>query len=251
MRCFWTYRGGLVLNTTITLAAGRLYFVETHGSAALADKTGRMPVKTLFAGGDQYLVGLDQRTGRTMFKKKIDVSHFEEPVYLNCGQGVLLLSGSRLCRQVDTVLLRCVRRRDRRRSSGMPITTASCRSTASTASTTGIPRSSATSSTPGPMRTCFARARGSRAGNSTVAATVAAASPPRPSASSGGAAIPGCTIWGRRVGRLRLNSVSRPGCWINMIPAGGMLLIPEASSGCTCGFPLQTSLAYIPESSLE
>jgi len=28
-------------------------------------------------------------------------------------------------------------------------------------------------------------------------------------------------------------------------------LIPEASSGCTCGFSLQTSLAYIPESSLK
>ena len=28
--------------------------------------------------------------------------------------------------------------------------------------------------------------------------------------------------------------------------AGGMVLIPEASSGCTCGFPLQTSLGYRP-----
>ncbi len=36
-----------------------------------------------------------------------------------------------------------------------------------------------------------------------------------------------------------------------MIPAGGLVLIPEASSGCTCGFPLQTSLAYIPEASLS
>jgi len=24
----------------------------------------------------------------------------------------------------------------------------------------------------------------------------------------------------------------RPGCWINAIPAGGMLLVPDASSGC-------------------
>jgi len=35
------------------------------------------------------------------------------------------------------------------------------------------------------------------------------------------------------------------------LPAGLRLLIPEASSGCTCGFSLQTSLADIPESSLE
>lgn len=43
-----------------------------------------------------------------------------------------------------------------------------------------------------------------------------------------------------------INRVTRPGCWINIIPAEGMLLIPEASSGCTCSYPLQTSLAYVP-----
>ena len=31
----------------------------------------------------------------------------------------------------------------------------------------------------------------------------------------------------------------RPGCWISMIPAGGVLLFPEASAGCTCSFPLR------------
>ena len=34
----------------------------------------------------------------------------------------------------------------------------------------------------------------------------------------------------------------RPGCWINMIPANGLLLFPEASAGCTCSFPLRCSL---------
>ncbi|MCD8533507.1 MAG: PQQ-like beta-propeller repeat protein, partial [Verrucomicrobia bacterium] len=39
---------------------------------------------------------------------------------------------------------------------------------------------------------------------------------------------------------------TRPGCWINMIPACGLLLIPEASSGCVCHFSLQTSMAFRP-----
>lgn len=34
----------------------------------------------------------------------------------------------------------------------------------------------------------------------------------------------------------------RPGCWISMIPAGGVLLFPEASAGCTCSFPLRGSV---------
>jgi hypothetical protein len=31
-----------------------------------------------------------------------------------------------------------------------------------------------------------------------------------------------------------------------MIPAGGLLLVPEASSGCTCDYPLQGSMAFLP-----
>jgi len=38
----------------------------------------------------------------------------------------------------------------------------------------------------------------------------------------------------------------RPGCSINMIPANGLLTIPEGSSGCTCSYNFQTSLALIP-----
>jgi hypothetical protein len=43
-----------------------------------------------------------------------------------------------------------------------------------------------------------------------------------------------------------LTNVTRPGCWINMIPSGGLVLIPEASSGCTCYYSIQTSLALTP-----
>ncbi len=44
----------------------------------------------------------------------------------------------------------------------------------------------------------------------------------------------------------KVTEVSRPGCWINIIPAGGLLLVPEASSGCTCDFPVQASMAFRP-----
>ena len=39
---------------------------------------------------------------------------------------------------------------------------------------------------------------------------------------------------------------TRPGCWINILPAQGLVLIPEASSGCVCHFSLQTSMAFRP-----
>ena len=48
-----------------------------------------------------------------------------------------------------------------------------------------------------------------------------------------------------------LNHVSRPGCFINIIPAGGIVSVPEASAGCTCAYPLQASFAYVPSEGLR
>ncbi|MCR9291448.1 MAG: PQQ-binding-like beta-propeller repeat protein [bacterium] len=41
-------------------------------------------------------------------------------------------------------------------------------------------------------------------------------------------------------------SPSRTGCWINMVPATGLLLIPEGSASCVCNYSLQTSMAFAP-----
>jgi len=38
----------------------------------------------------------------------------------------------------------------------------------------------------------------------------------------------------------------RPGCWINAIPAGGLLLLPDASSRCTCSYLIKASVALAP-----
>lgn len=50
------------------------------------------------------------------------------------------------------------------------------------------------------------------------------------------------TLQGER--RFRSISPSRPGCWINIIPADGLVLIPEASASCVCHYSLQTSMAF-------
>jgi outer membrane protein assembly factor BamB len=38
----------------------------------------------------------------------------------------------------------------------------------------------------------------------------------------------------------------RPGCYINMITAGGLVLMPEASSGCGCAYNFQTTVVLSP-----
>jgi outer membrane protein assembly factor BamB len=38
----------------------------------------------------------------------------------------------------------------------------------------------------------------------------------------------------------------RPGCWINFLPAAGLLIMPEASSGCQCLFSIVTTTVFEP-----
>jgi outer membrane protein assembly factor BamB len=38
----------------------------------------------------------------------------------------------------------------------------------------------------------------------------------------------------------------RPGCWLNALPAGGLVLVPDASAGCTCSYLNQSWMALEP-----
>ncbi|MFC1792650.1 PQQ-binding-like beta-propeller repeat protein [Planctomycetota bacterium] len=242
-RLLWKYHAGLVLNTTITVGDGRIYFLETDSPKAMADTLGRMPAKTLFDGGSQYLVALDKQTGQVMFKTKIDITNFEEPVYLNYAKGMLLLSGSRLL--ADRVHYHYCAYDAR----------------------AGEVRWQADHGTD--LATDGAHGEYNR--HPTIIEETVYAWPyayhlktgdriegwefdRRGHGCGGVSASAQCLFWrggnpwmydlGPDGGPQRLTAVTRPGCWVNIIPAGGLVLIPESSSGCTCGFALQTSLAF-------
>jgi outer membrane protein assembly factor BamB len=38
----------------------------------------------------------------------------------------------------------------------------------------------------------------------------------------------------------------KPGCWINAIVAGGLVLMPDATDRCTCSYLIKTSIALVP-----
>jgi len=244
-RELWKYKGGLILNTTITIGGGRIYFLETYSPKALADKLGRMPVKTLFDGGEQYLVAIDDRTGQIVFKEKVDVSNFEEPVYVNYAKDTLLLSGSRLVKNSVHYYYYAFDARS------------------------GNIRWEADHNT----NLATGGGHGEYNRHPTIVDQTVYAWPytydlktgrkiegwkfDRHGHGCGGiSASAECLFWrggnpwmydlGPNGGPRQLNKVTRPGCWINIIPAGGLVLIPESSSGCTCGFPLQTSMAFVP-----
>jgi len=39
----------------------------------------------------------------------------------------------------------------------------------------------------------------------------------------------------------------RPGCWINCIPANGLVMMPEAASGCVCPTAVQCTVVFAPQ----
>ncbi len=249
-KVLWTYKDGLIVNTTITVGGGRIYFVETHNQKAMADELGRMPVKTMFDGPQQYLVALDMQTGRVMYKKKIDVSNFEEPVYLNYAKDILLLSGSKLVGDSVRYYFSAF---DARLAENLW----------NAGHDSGLAKDGE---------------HGEYNRHPTIIDDTVYAWPYAYNLNSGKqdedwkfdrrghgcggvSASAQCLFWrgnnpwmyelGPNGGPSRLNKVTRTGCWINIVPAGGLVLIPEASSGCTCGYPLQTSMAFAPKESVK
>ena len=55
-------------------------------------------------------------------------------------------------------------------------------------------------------------------------------------------------MWDLKTDRRSQFQGIRSGCWLGLIPAGGLLLAPESSAGCYCTHSIQTSVAYLPQS---
>jgi len=241
----WTYRSGIIINPTITIGGGRVFFVETNSPKAVENAIGRMPGATFLEGDANFLVALDLDTGRTVYRKKVDLTDCRLIAYLNYADGILLLSG---CEYRDRKLWYSFLAMD---------------------AATGEPRwqqSHNSGFDPG-------GGHGEQNRHPTIVGDTVYTYPyayrlktgeriegycfDRAGHGCGGvSASTGALFWRGGNPAMRdlepgsavrkINRVTRPGCWINMIPAGGLLLIPEASSGCTCSFPLQASMAYRP-----
>ena len=39
----------------------------------------------------------------------------------------------------------------------------------------------------------------------------------------------------------------RPGCWVNALPAGGLVLLPDATAGCRCSYLNRAWIALLPQ----
>jgi len=43
------------------------------------------------------------------------------------------------------------------------------------------------------------------------------------------------------------SAINRPSCWLNNVPAGGLLMLPEATTGCDCTWAIMTSFVLVAQ----
>jgi len=250
----WTYRKGAILNNGITIDEGRVYLIESRNDEAVDDEDGRVQLKVFFAAGT-HLVALDLESGKKLWERPVELP-FHHIAYLNGAHGTLLASGS--YNDGDEVYYGLF---------GFDMATGGDKW--ATAYRALDVRGNE-----------FAPTRGSHGEQWQHPVIIGDTFYSRPFAYRletgekldfiayrGGHGCGGWTgsahyLYGRgdnprmypietkKTHGIQLTKVSRPGCWLNILPVGGLILVPESSSGCTCAFPLQTSFAFIPKDAL-
>jgi len=255
----WTYNGGVVVNPTIALGDGKVYFVESHIPRAVKDDEGRMRLQILLGDGAE-LVALDAHTGKVLWERPIDIGETcNHILFLNYAKNVLVLTGT--SNKNDKVHYHLYAF-DGKTGTQMwyrehfhpywPTGGDHGEQTRHPAIVgdvvyaepyayhlrTGEPVTRVHPVTGEEVLWDIYRGHGCGTFSASASCLFYRSSDQCMNDLRAGA------------GPHRWTGI-RPGCWINMIPAGGILLVPEGSSGCTCPFPVQTSIAYVPTESKE
>ena len=83
----WTYRGAVLINSTMTFGNGRFYLVECHNEAAKAIPDGRIGEEL---ATDLHLVSLDAKTGEKHFDHYYPFQEGRVVFYLTYADDTLL-----------------------------------------------------------------------------------------------------------------------------------------------------------------
>ncbi len=251
----WIYHKGAIVNDAIAIADDHLFFVESRNERIMKEKDGRIILRQ-FCANDTFLMSLRLKNGKKAWEQPIALP-FEHIMYLNGAQGVLVLTGSYNKKSEVYYGLFAFDM------------------------ATGKPRWNTEFRAVNANGKEFADTGGSHGEQWQHPVIIGSTVYARPNAYNlitgekqefrlfrGGHGCGGLTgsahyLYGRGSNPrmypvnesvtegIRLTEVSRPGCWLNIIPAGGIIMIPESSSGCTCAYPVQTSFGFIPESRLR
>ena len=253
----WRYKNGVVFNNTITVGDDFLYLIESRNKTATSDPDGRLRVDEFCETGT-FLVKLNKRTGQMVWEKWVEYP-FSQIMYLLNSNGVLLTTGSFNkgkfvhyalyaydCDTGDKIweqsyqggTSRWDNRSDKSTIGGShgeqwqhPVIIEN---------RVYLPPYNFDLSTGKRGENFLTRGGGGCGGLSGSSSFLfARGSNPRI-----------YDITKKHEQGTPITRVNRPGCWINIIPAGNIVSIPESSSGCTCDYPIQTSFVFVPKSDI-
>ena len=235
-RKVWIYEKGVIINTTITIGDGRVYFVECRHPAVLAAEIRQIALKELWQ--DQFLVALDQETGNKLWEKTLHLTYDIPVIYLVYGDGTLLLVTSVDSKKsYDLYTFEAHNGKKRWQQSHL---------------WTGEDHSGHMQHPVIVNGKVFLEPQGYDLKNGTVI-------------TKNVGLHEGCATYFATTDALiyrgkdrqiamwdfAANDVTtwyrlRPGCWLTTIAADGMLLSPESGGGCSCGSWMETSIAFAP-----
>jgi outer membrane protein assembly factor BamB len=246
----WTYtpEHGVIVNPTLAVGGGRVYFVESATPETRNVPDGRVKLDMLLGQGS-ILVALDASSGKVLWKRPAQLDQLRHVIFLSYAQETLLITGTKNVRIDGKERVRY--------------------DLAAFDAATGDPLWQNTQ-TPVPdhilegphgEQVQHSAIVGDCVYNTGFALSLRTGEPTagwkwQKSDKCGVVSTSAHCAFSRysnpRMFDLKtgdytaLTHVARPGCWINILPAGGLVLIPEASSGCTCYYSIQTSLAVTP-----
>lgn len=236
----WRYDGALVLNPTITIADGRIYFVEVRSKADVDAATRRLYTDSMWKG--MHLVALDLKTGERLWESKLDVPRgFSVVTAHGADRLAVVVSSNRGAFDVYGF----------EAGSGKPIWKADApwENKGEKGEKAGhhgshLQRPAIVGDKMYLRPGVFNIRTGERIasllkpghGCGTYAATAYSLIFRSESLSMWDASSNKMSGWSRL----------RPDCWLSSIPAGGMILSPEGGGGCSCGSWMETSLGFAP-----
>ncbi len=253
----WEYRpkSGVIVNPTLAAGGGHVFFIESGNPKTFDVPDGRIKLDALFDQRAQ-LVALNLQSGKEAWRTPVDLSNLENVVFMSYADDTLVISGSRNVKIEESEKPRV--RYDLwafNAPDGKPLW-----------NSTQTPVPDHIVQGPHGEQVQHSAIVNGVIHNTGFACHLRTGKPYegwkwQKSDKCGTLSASASCIFSRFVtprmfdiksGEYQpLTSVTRPGCWINILPVGGLVLIPEASSGCTCYFPIQTSIALAPRPTAE
>lgn len=236
----WRYDGGLVVNSTVTIADGRVHFVEVRSKADLDAATRRLHSATMWK--DMHLVALDLKTGERLWEQKLDVPR---------GFSIVTAHGA------DRLAVVVSSNRGSFDAYGFEPATGKQVWKAETPwenkGEKGVKAGHHGSHLQRPA--IVGDRMYLRPGIFNIRTGERIATLKKPGHGCGTYAATAYSLifrnesmgmWDIAGDKHSTWSRLRPDCWLSTIPAGGMILSPEGGGGCSCGSWLETSLGFAP-----